>query len=165
MKDTKQIRVALTLFVAIAAVATAGALASSKDAASASAASSRVVMTAKNATLHTTILVNRRGASLYFLSAERNGRFICTDAACMSLWKPLVVGNGVAPTGAAHLGTVRRPDGRRQVTYRGGPLYTFTGDRKRGDVKGNGFKDVGIWHVATIGKAAAPAPTTTPYPY
>jgi predicted lipoprotein with Yx(FWY)xxD motif len=165
MKDTSRITTALTLVAAIAAVATASAFAGSRDAASASAATSRVVMTAKNATLHATILVNRRGTSLYSLSAERNGRFICTDAGCMSLWKPLVVGKGVTPTGAAHLGTVRRPDGRRQVTYRGGPLYTFTGDHQRGDVTGNGFKDVGIWHVVTIGKAAAPAPPASPYPY
>jgi predicted lipoprotein with Yx(FWY)xxD motif len=159
MKDTKRISVALTLVVAIAAVAVASAFASS------SAGTSRVVATAQNATLHAKILVNRNGTSLYSLSAERNGRLICTDATCISLWKPLVVGKGVTPTGAAHLGTVRRPDGRRQVTYRGGPLYTFTGDHKRGDVNGNGFKDVGIWHVATIGKAAAPAPPSTTYPY
>jgi predicted lipoprotein with Yx(FWY)xxD motif len=164
MKDTNRITTALALAAAIAAVATTSAFAGSNELAATSAARSRVVMTAKNPTLHATILVNRRGISLYSLSAERNGRFICTDAGCISLWKPLVVGKGITPTGAAHLGTVRRPDGRRQVTYRGGPLYTFTGDHKRGDVNGNGFKDVGIWQVATIGKAAAPAPSSSPYP-
>jgi len=32
------------------------------------------------------------------LSAERKGRFICTDAYCRSLWTPLVVPKGVKST-------------------------------------------------------------------
>src|SRR5919198_6502984 len=77
----------------------------------------RVVMTAKNKTLGRTILVNRRGLTLYSLSVERHGRFICKNAACLSLWTPLVVRKGTKPTGVSGIGTVRRPDGRRQVTH------------------------------------------------
>ena len=134
----------------------------------AGAATSRVVMTAKNKTLHKTILVNRRGMSLYSLSVERHGKFICTTGACLAEWKPLTVAKGTKPTGIAGLGTVRRPDHRIQVTYHGGPLYTFDEDHKRGDVKGNGFKDVGTWHVVVVGKSssAAPAPAPkSPYGY
>jgi predicted lipoprotein with Yx(FWY)xxD motif len=132
---------------------------------------SRVVMTAKNRTLHNTILVTRSGKSLYSLSAERHGRFICTDSACLSLWKPLTVAKGTTPTGVRGLSTVKRPDGRIQVAYKGGPLYTFAGDHKRGDVKGNGFKDVGVWRVAVVGGgSSSPSPSsggtyTSPYPY
>jgi predicted lipoprotein with Yx(FWY)xxD motif len=124
----------------------------------------RVVMTAKNKTLGKTILVNRQGMSLYSLSAERHGRFICTNAACLSLWKPLVVKKGVKPTGVRGLATIRRPDGRTQVTYHGGPLYRFTEDHKRGDVKGNGFKDVGTWRVVTVGGSGSGSTTTAPPP-
>jgi predicted lipoprotein with Yx(FWY)xxD motif len=126
----------------------------------------RVVMTAKNKALGKTILVNRRGMTLYLLSVERRGRFICKNSACLSLWTPLVVRKGTKPTGVTHLGTVRRPDGRTQVTYRGGPLYTFKQDRKPGDVKGNGFKDVGTWRVVTVGTSATtpPPPPTYTYP-
>jgi predicted lipoprotein with Yx(FWY)xxD motif len=125
----------------------------------------RVVMTAKNKALDKTILVNRKGLSLYSLSVERHGRFICTNSSCLALWKPLVVAKGVTPTGVPGLGTVKRPDGRRQVSYRGGPLYRFVDDHKRGDVKGNGFKDVGTWHVVTAGKQAkTPPPPTYTYP-
>jgi predicted lipoprotein with Yx(FWY)xxD motif len=122
-------------------------------------------MTAKNKALGKTILVNRRRMSLYSLSAERRGRFICTNKSCLSFWTPLVVPKGTTPTGVGNLGTVKRPDGRTQVTYRGGPLYTFKGDRKPGDVKGNGFKDVGTWHVATVGAGSGPAPPPPTYTY
>ncbi len=48
------------------------------------------------------------------------------------------------------LGTIKRPDnGRRQVTFDGRPLYTFDEDAKAGDAKGQGIKDVGVWHAAT----------------
>ena len=134
------------------------------------AGGTRVVMTAKNKTLGKTILVNRSGLTLYSLSVERHGRFICKNAACLSLWKPLVVAKGVKPTGVSGLGIVKRPDGRIQVSYHGGPLYRFVQDRKRGDVKGNGFKDVGTWRVVVVGKAtgstSTSTSTTTPtYPY
>jgi predicted lipoprotein with Yx(FWY)xxD motif len=116
----------------------------------------RIVMTATNKTLGKKILVNRKGMTLYSLSVERKGRFICTDKTCLSLWKPLTVAKGAVATGAAHLSVVRRPDGRRQVAYRGGPLYTFSQDMRAGDAKGNGFKDVGVWRVATVSATSAP---------
>jgi predicted lipoprotein with Yx(FWY)xxD motif len=106
-----------------------------------------------------TLLVNRRGLTLYHLSVERKGHFICTQSACLALWHPLVVKRGTTPTGAKSLSTVKRPDGRSQVAYKGGPLYTFAQDSKPGDMKGNGFKDVGTWRVVTVsGKAAATTP-------
>jgi predicted lipoprotein with Yx(FWY)xxD motif len=122
----------------------------------------RVVMTAKNKALGRTILVNRRGLTLYSLSVERHGRFICTNSVCLAVWKPLVIAKGSTPTGVAGLSTVKRPDKRIQVTYRGAPLYRFVQDRKPGQIKGNGFKDVGTWRVVTVGKAkTAPATSTT----
>ena len=106
-----------------------------------------------------TLLVNRRGLTLYRLSVERKGHFICTPSACLALWHPLVVKHGTTPTGAKSLSTVKRPDGRSQVAYKDGPLYTFAQDSKPGDMKGNGFKDVGTWRVVTVsGKAAATTP-------
>ena len=106
-----------------------------------------------------TFLVNRRGLTLYHLSVERKGHFICTNSACLAEWHPLVVKKGTTPSGARSLSTVRRPDGRIQVAYKGGPLYTFEEDHKPGDMNGNGFKDVGTWHVITVsGKAAASTP-------
>jgi len=150
----------IVLAAALAAVFAAQSLAAT------SASKQLVVKTANNATLHEKVLVNRKGMTLYSLSVETRGKFICKDSFCLGLWTPLVVAKGVTPTGAPHLATVRRPDGRIQVTYRGRPVYTFAQDRKPGDVKGNGFKDVGVWRPASPGSSAgaAPAPSPNPYP-
>ena len=150
--------------VVVFAAAVAAALVALAAVAMATGASGhrvRVVKTARNATLGKTVLVTLKGRTLYSLSAERNGKFICVDKTCLSLWHPLVVAADVRPTGASRLGTVKRPDGRRQVTYRGGPLYTFSGDHARADAKGEGFKDVGTWHAASASGSSTPAPTTT----
>lgn len=95
------------------------------------------------------VLTNSAGRTLYSLSAETHGRFICTGS-CLDLWTPLVVQAGTKPSGPVKLGTVKRPDGRIQVTYQGRPLYTFENDSKPGQAKGEGFKDVGTWHAAQI---------------
>ena len=63
---------------------------------------------------------------------------------------------GKKPTGTAGLGTIRRPDHRVQVTYKRAPLYTFYLDHARGQIGGNGFKDVGVWRVVTVSGSAAP---------
>ena len=130
------------------------------------AANRVVVKTLRSAKLGKTILVNVKGHTLYRLSAEHNGRFVCTDKACLSFWHPLVVRKGVKPAGTPGLATVNRPDGRRQVTFRNEPLYSFAGDKARGDVKGEGFKDVGVWHAASP-KASSPTPSPPAggYPY
>ncbi|HEX4778138.1 MAG TPA: hypothetical protein VFW74_15275 [Acidimicrobiia bacterium] len=146
----------ITLVAALVAMVVAGSALSASTGRSA-----RVVSTAKNSSIGATVLVNLQGRTLYSLSVERKGKFICTDKTCLSFWHPLVVKAGVTPTGAKSLATVRRPDGRRQVTYRGGPLYTFSGDQRRSDAKGEGFKDVGVWHAATVGASAPPPATTT----
>jgi predicted lipoprotein with Yx(FWY)xxD motif len=131
-------------------------------AATAAQTSKRVAKQAENPTLSRTILTTTKGRSLYSLSAETNGRFICTGA-CLSSWHPLLVPAGVKPTGPVKLGTIKRPEGKIQVTFKGRPLYSFSGDSKTGDVNGEGIKDVGTWHVATLAKAA-PQPEPQPQP-
>lgn len=112
------------------------------------------VHTAQNATLHKRIVVTASGRTLYTLSAEVHGKFICTGG-CLSSWHPLKVPAGGAVAGVAKLGVVKRPDGSRQATFNGRPLYTFTGDARMGDANGEGFKDVGTWHAAVAPRTAA----------
>ena len=109
--------------------------------------SKRVAAEARNSTLDKTILTTTNGRTLYSLSVEKNGKFICTGS-CLAVWHPLTVPPGVRPTGPVKLGTIERPEGGTQVTYNGRPLYRFDGDSKAGQVKGEGIKDVGTWHAA-----------------
>jgi predicted lipoprotein with Yx(FWY)xxD motif len=102
------------------------------------------------------VLAAANGHTLYSLSAEKKGKFVCTQSSgCLTLWKPLLVPSGGSVVGPMKLklGSIKRPEGGRQVTYRGRPLYTFTEDHGPGKANGEGFKDVGTWHAAP-----APAP-------
>jgi predicted lipoprotein with Yx(FWY)xxD motif len=150
---------ALILTIALALVALLGA-----SAADAGQASRTVAKKADNTALGETILTSTKGRTLYSLSAEKNGRFICTTAGCRATWSPLVVGAGVKPRGPVTLGTRARPDGRIQVTYKGLPLYTFNGDVKPGEANGEGLKDVGTWHAAAVAKLSSPQPQPQPEP-
>lgn len=130
--------------------------------------SKRVAAEAENATLGKTVLTTTKGRTLYSLSVEKTGKFICT-ASCLSVWHPLMVPAGVRPTGPVKLGTIERPEGGTQVTYKGRPLYRFGGDTKAGQANGEGIKDVGTWHAASAPRKAAesaPQPQPeNPYPY
>ena len=92
--------------------------------------------------LGSTILVSATGRTLYHTSAEGKNVVKCT-ASCAKEWLPLVITAGAKPVAgagvtASKVGTVKRPDGKVQVTYNGLPLYLFAGDSKAGDVKGQG---------------------------
>jgi predicted lipoprotein with Yx(FWY)xxD motif len=51
---------------------------------------------------------------------------------------------------AADLGTITRPDGTMQVTYKGHPLYFYAKDGDAGDAYGEGLKSFGAdWYVLT----------------
>jgi predicted lipoprotein with Yx(FWY)xxD motif len=147
---------ALAALVAVLALPAAGAFART-------APMNRVVKL-EESTSGGSVLANLKGRTLYSLSVERHGKFICT-AGCLSVWHPLVIPKGVKPKGPVRLGTVKRHDGRIQVTYRGGPLYSFAEDTKNGETNGAGIKDVGTWHAAMPVSSSAPTPTPTePYP-
>jgi predicted lipoprotein with Yx(FWY)xxD motif len=171
MQRVGKLRGSLLVAVVLVAALTATFLVTRSSNASGDAKSRAVVKTARNMKLGKTILVTRSGLTLYSLSAERHGRFICTTMFCLSLWKPLVVPAGTKPTGVRSLATVRRPNGKRQVAYRGAPLYRFVQDTKPGQVKGNGFRDVGVWRPVAVGASTAPAPApangggSSPYSY
>jgi predicted lipoprotein with Yx(FWY)xxD motif len=120
------------------------------SAAGAGARGSKVV--AKEAkVMGKTILTTTNGHTLYSLSVEKRGKFICTKSSgCTALWHPLKVAAGVKPKGPVKLGTIKRPEGGVQVTYRGLPLYTFIEDKRAGQLEGEGVKDVGTWHAAAV---------------
>lgn len=124
----------------------------------ASAAVAAAKPTARSATVTTArtglgrIIVDGRGRGLYLFEKDTHARSACSGL-CASYWPPLLTnGKSVALRGAkpSLLGSIRRADGSRQVSYAGHPLYFFSGDTGRGQTKGEGLQDFGAgWYVLT----------------
>jgi predicted lipoprotein with Yx(FWY)xxD motif len=110
------------------------------------------------------VLVDSEGAALYTSEQEANGEVLCT-AACAEIWLPLTASNPTAGSDVTgRLGVVKRPDGSRQVTYDGKPVYRFAEDGGPGDVTGDGLSDSFdgqrfTWHV--IGETEQPSSGST----
>jgi predicted lipoprotein with Yx(FWY)xxD motif len=82
------------------------------------------------------VLFDGHGKALYAFTRDRRGKSMCSGA-CAAAWPPYVVrGTLRAGAGASGrlIGTTRRPDGSRQLTYAGRPLYYYVGDRKPGQI-------------------------------
>jgi predicted lipoprotein with Yx(FWY)xxD motif len=94
------------------------------------------------------ILVDSTGRTLYLFKADVGTKSACFGA-CATAWPPLRTGGKPAVRSgakAALLGTTKRSDGARQVTYNGHPLYLFIKDHKPGDVTGQGVTAFGaVW--------------------
>ena len=80
------------------------------------------------------ILQSKNRLPLYYWRVEKRagGKIRCTGG-CARVWPPLVVKSrrAVKPTlpgVKGRFGTVRRADGRLQVTFRGLPLYAYHDD-------------------------------------
>jgi predicted lipoprotein with Yx(FWY)xxD motif len=98
------------------------------------------------------VLADARGRSLYLFEKDAKGRSACSGL-CTVYWPPLLAKGKAAATKGARaslLGTIRRADGSRQVTYAGHPLYFFSGDARLGQTNGEGLHDFGAgWYVLT----------------
>jgi predicted lipoprotein with Yx(FWY)xxD motif len=91
------------------------------------------------------ILVDSRGRTLYLFEKDRKGKSACAGQ-CATFWPPLLASSKARATGAAKaslLGTMKRSDGRVQVTYNHHPLYTFAKDKKKGQTSGEGLNAFG----------------------
>ena len=83
------------------------------------------------------ILFDGRGHALYAFTRDRRGGRSQCYGACAKAWPVyfakgrLLAGEGVKQ---ALIGTTRRRDGRRQVTYNRRPLYYYVGDKSPGQV-------------------------------
>jgi predicted lipoprotein with Yx(FWY)xxD motif len=96
------------------------------------------------------ILVDGKQMTLYIFEKDKGGKPTCTGA-CATAWPPLVTtdkveaGSGV---NASWLSTADRPDGTKQVTYHGWPLYHYAKDTKPGDMTGQALNQFGgAWYV------------------
>jgi predicted lipoprotein with Yx(FWY)xxD motif len=98
-----------------------------------------------------TVLVDAKGRTVYLFEKDTKGKSKCTGA-CAKNWPPVLTKVKPKAGGSARsakLGTTRRADGTKQVTYAGHPLYTFVLDRnKPGSTKGEGVDAFGAeWYV------------------
>jgi predicted lipoprotein with Yx(FWY)xxD motif len=95
------------------------------------------------------IVVDAKGMSLYFFTKDTkdSGTSACTGG-CLTAWPPALTtaatpsAEGVTGT----LGTITTPDGAKQLTLNGMPLYYYAKDKKAGDVTGQGVGDV--WYLS-----------------
>lgn len=94
------------------------------------------------------VLANPHGMTVYYYTADKAGSGVsaCTGA-CAAAWPPVVapvhVPSGVKLPGP--LGQIILPDGVRQVTINGYPIYRYADDKAPGQAKGN--NEGGVWHV------------------
>src|ERR671936_146834 len=82
------------------------------------------------------VLFDARGRVLYGFTRDTKRRSACYGA-CAKAW-PVYFAKGGLTAGRgvkrSLLGTTKRRDGRRQVTYAGRPLYFYVGDRRPGQI-------------------------------
>jgi predicted lipoprotein with Yx(FWY)xxD motif len=93
------------------------------------------------------VLAGGQGLTLYYYSEDKPGS---GKSACAAAWPPLAA-PVKAPRGVhlpGPLGVITRPNGVKQVTLNGYPLYFYIGDKAAGQVMGNGVG--GAWHVIKI---------------
>jgi predicted lipoprotein with Yx(FWY)xxD motif len=89
-------------------------------------------------------LADADGKSLYWFTKDSPGKSACAGP-CLAKW-PLFYREIKAvpePLKAADFGSIKRDDGGEQTTFRGYPLYYWSGDASAGDTKGQGLN--GVW--------------------
>jgi predicted lipoprotein with Yx(FWY)xxD motif len=123
------------------------------------------------------VLSTSSGRTLYLYTPDAKNKSNCYTG-CISFW-PALIAKGKVQAGpgvkASLLGVTKRKNGQKQVTYKGHPLYTYVGDKKSGQVNGQGYQSI-WWVMNAAGNAVKHAPaasvptttttttTTTPYP-
>ncbi|PFO78823.1 MULTISPECIES: COG4315 family predicted lipoprotein [Bacillus cereus group] len=92
-------------------------------------------------------LADSNGKTLYYFAKDTSKVSNCSGD-CVKLWPPFVAKDFEVPKGfdKKDFATIIREDTKeQQVTYKGYPLYYFANDKSKGDINGQGVKD--IWFV------------------
>ena len=99
-----------------------------------------------------TVVVSKAGLTLYGFSKDSSRSSSC-NGSCASTWIPWIANGSVTVKSGSGLnqrlvGTLRRSNGQKQITYGGHPLYHFLGDKKAGQQSGQAQKlNGGNWYV------------------
>ena len=97
------------------------------------------------ATVTDGVLTGKNGMTLYTFDrdAAGSGKSVC-NGACATNWPPLMATEGEKVSGDYSI--ITRDDGKKQVAYKGKPLYYWIKDTKPGEKSGAGVNNV--WQVA-----------------
>jgi predicted lipoprotein with Yx(FWY)xxD motif len=127
---------------------TSAASATTSSAAPSGAAAA--VVSTKHGKLGTIVAAGGKHLTVYMFEGDRGSASSCSGA-CAHVWPPVTTSGSPTASGAAvsaDLGTITRPDGTKQVTYKGHPLYYFARDGDAGDAYGQGVVGFGSsWYV------------------
>ena len=110
-----------------------------------------------------TILVDSKGRTLYLFEKDKRDKSLCTGA-CAANWPPYLTKAKTKPKAmlgvkAAWLRTIKRADGRLQVTYNHHPLYLFKYDKRAGQTNGENLNAFGAdWYVVSAAKGVKVEP-------
>ena len=88
------------------------------------------------------MLMGANGMTLYVFDKDAGGVSSCYDA-CATHWPAYMGKKGEKMTEGWT--EVKRKDGKMQMAYDGKPVYFFAGDKKKGDMAGDGMG--GVWHI------------------
>jgi predicted lipoprotein with Yx(FWY)xxD motif len=117
---------------------------------STAAATPGVAVATKKSKLGTILAAGPKHLTVYLFEADKGTSSSCSGA-CAKAWPPVTTDGQPTVSGdavSADLGTTMRPDGTKQVTYKGHPLYFFEKDEDSGDAYGQGSKAFGAgWYV------------------
>ncbi len=128
----------------------AATLAVAGEAATATTASARTGKKVKaESSTYGKVISDGRGEAFYLFGKDKGGKSRCYGA-CARAWPPVTTkgrpraGNGVK---ARLLGTTKRSNGKRQVTYAGHPLYYYVNDSPGRILCQNVSEFGGVWLV------------------
>ncbi len=138
---------AATTSTATTPVSTTSAAAGSPAAGGTTAAGATTLKITTDATLGM-FFTDGAGMTLYTFKNDVANSGKSAAEALVAVWPPLTAAATPAkPSGATgDIAVITRVDGKKQVTYKGFPLYYFVNDKAAGDTKGQGV--AGIWFVA-----------------
>ena len=94
------------------------------------------------------MLVGSNNMTLYTFTKDTagSGKSMC-NGPCAANWPPLFVDGNPAVSG--DYSVITRDDGKKQLAYKGMPLYFWVKDTKPGDKTGDGFLN-GAWKIVKI---------------
>jgi predicted lipoprotein with Yx(FWY)xxD motif len=94
------------------------------------------------------MLVGNNNMTLYTFAKDTagSGKSVC-NGSCATNWPPLLVDGGSSVSG--DYSVITRDDGKKQLAYKGMPLYFWIKDIKPGDKTGNGFLG-GAWRIVQM---------------